>query len=447
MELHRFGRVRSLQLRAVRLVYNKLIALKVHSTKTDSSQKLLVERVAASRYINKSARLRDLLLYLCDRVLEGPAEEIHEQEIGHRVFGRPADYDTGSDNIVRVHVSMLRKRLEQYFASEGAHEPFILEIPRGHYTPVFRERPAFLTDAPVIEPTVKPARDWRIAALSIIAAIFATSTVVLLLRTNVAVPAASHGPTVRAFWSQVFQGPQSTDVVMDDAAVGLYQELAGRSLALSEYFDRSYLRTMPDGAQAAKLDEATASAIVLHRYSNYSSASFLWKLAQLAGPEASRTSLVFARDHSFHAMKSHNAVLLGNQRSNPWIEPFLARTGLRWLWDKNSGVYYPVDTWAGTEPKVYRNVDAGETHEGYSAISLLPNLGGTGNVLIVSATGGSALNAATAFLTDEASMSKLRKSLPGSKDNRFPYFESLVRLKGRSSLPQDATVVVSRLVR
>ncbi len=125
-----------------------LIALKVDSTKTDASQKLLVDRVAASRYINKSARLRDLLLYLCDRVFEGLAEEIHEQEIGHKVFGRPPDYDTSSDNIVRVHVSMLRKRLEQYFGSEGAHEPVILEIPRGNYTPVFRERTAFLPDVP-----------------------------------------------------------------------------------------------------------------------------------------------------------------------------------------------------------------------------------------------------------------------------------------------------------
>jgi hypothetical protein len=430
------------------LIYNRLNALNVDSTKTDSSQKLLVDRVAASRYINKSARLRDLLLYLCDRAWEGPAEEIHEQEIGHKVFGRPRDYDTGSDNIVRVHVSMLRKRLEQYFASEGVPEPVILEIPRGNYTPIFRERSAFLPDVPVIEPTVRPARDWRIPTLAILAAIFATSTAVLLLRnTGVRVPTDPPGPTVRAFWSQVFHGPQNTDVVLDDAAVALYQELSGRNLALSEYFDRSYLRTMPEGAQAAKLDEATASAIVLHRYSNYANASFLWKLSQLAGPEVSRTNLVFARDHSIHALKNHNAVLLGNQRSNPWIEPFLTRVGLRWQWDKTAGVYYPVDTWAGTEPKVYRNVDAAEIREGYCAISLLPNLGGNGNVLIVSATGGSALNAATAFLTDEPAMSKLRTSLPASKDNQFPYFESLVRLKGRSSLPQDATVVVSRLVR
>jgi hypothetical protein len=82
-----------------------------------NARKLLVERVAASRYINRSARLRDLLLYLSDRVLEGDVEEIHEQEVGHRVFGRQANYDTTSDNIVRVHASMLRKRLEQYFAA------------------------------------------------------------------------------------------------------------------------------------------------------------------------------------------------------------------------------------------------------------------------------------------------------------------------------------------
>src|SRR2546423_13881306 len=107
---------------------------------SEQESRKLVERVAASRYLAKSARLRDLLVYLSDRVLIGSASEIHEQEIGHRVFGRPTDYDTGADNIVRVHASTLRKRLEQYFAEEGAAEPLILEIPKGNYAPVFRKR-------------------------------------------------------------------------------------------------------------------------------------------------------------------------------------------------------------------------------------------------------------------------------------------------------------------
>src|SRR5436309_1572483 len=117
------------------------------NVKTAEARRLLIERVAASRYINRSARLRDLLLYLTTRVLEEDVEEIHEQEVGHRVFGRRPDYDTGTDNIVRVHASMLRKRLEQYFAEEGAHEPLIVEIPKGNYAPLFRERPE--AEAPV----------------------------------------------------------------------------------------------------------------------------------------------------------------------------------------------------------------------------------------------------------------------------------------------------------
>src|SRR5215831_6343747 len=108
----------------------------------DVDRRKLVERVAASRHLAKSARLRDLLIYLSDRVLNESVSEIHEQEIGHRVFGRPRDYDTGADNIVRVHASTLRKRLEQYFAGEGAAEPLILEIPKGNYAPVFRKREA-----------------------------------------------------------------------------------------------------------------------------------------------------------------------------------------------------------------------------------------------------------------------------------------------------------------
>src|SRR5947209_14879125 len=122
------------------------------------SRKLLVERVAASRHVNRSARLRDMLLYVSGRVLDGDADEIHEQELGHNVFGRPANYDTASDNIVRVHASMLRKRLEQYFASEGAAEPLILEIPKGNYAPVFHVREEVAVPPPLFEPPPLPGR-------------------------------------------------------------------------------------------------------------------------------------------------------------------------------------------------------------------------------------------------------------------------------------------------
>ena len=412
----------------------------------DEESRKLVERVAASRYLSKSARLRDLLVYLCDRVLDSSVTEIHEQEVGHKVFGRPADYDTGSDNIVRVHASTLRKRLEQYFAEEGASEPLILEIPKGNYAPVFRPRTPVEAVPPPAEP-VPALRDWRTPVFAALACLFAISTALLLLRG--AKPdrreAIELGPTVRVFWGQIFRPGQITDAVLDDASVGLYQELSGRAVTLSEYFDRSYLRAVPSGAAAANLDEQSANAIVLRRQSSFATVSFLAKLLSIAGPQSREVVVVFARDYSFHALKSDNAVLLGNARSNPWIEPFLPRLGVRWMFDKAQGVYYPVDTLAAGEPKVYRAAD-GDTRESYCGIALLPNLGGNGTVLIVSATGGSAFNAAGAFLSDEDAMASLRKSLGGER-TAFPNFEALIRVKGRSAQPRDATIVISRPAR
>src|SRR5947209_10867045 len=95
------------------------------ATSSIDSRKLLVERIASSSYLNKSARLHDMFLYLCERVLDHSVEVIHEQEVGHKVFGRAPDYDTNADNIVRVHASTLRKRIDQYFSNEGSHEPVV----------------------------------------------------------------------------------------------------------------------------------------------------------------------------------------------------------------------------------------------------------------------------------------------------------------------------------
>src|ERR1700678_806286 len=100
----------------------------------------LLERVVASTRFQRATRLREFLLYVGRRSLKEGCDQIHEQEIGSEVFGRPDAYDTSVDNIVRVNATELRKRIEDYFESEGSLETLIFEIPRGSYKPVFRQR-------------------------------------------------------------------------------------------------------------------------------------------------------------------------------------------------------------------------------------------------------------------------------------------------------------------
>jgi hypothetical protein len=100
----------------------------------------LVQRVADSDYFRKGPKLRAFLLYVCENTILGRAENVREQLIGSKVFGRLADYDFNNDNIVRVEARELRKRLETYFANEGKDEAVVIEIPKGAYVPIFRPR-------------------------------------------------------------------------------------------------------------------------------------------------------------------------------------------------------------------------------------------------------------------------------------------------------------------
>src|SRR4051794_36737381 len=107
---------------------------------TLEERRALLQRVLWSRYLEKAGRIRELLTYVCEASFASPTADIHEQEIGEQVFGKPVGYETTQDNIVRVTASQARKKLEQYFAAEGATESIVLEIPKGQYMPVFRER-------------------------------------------------------------------------------------------------------------------------------------------------------------------------------------------------------------------------------------------------------------------------------------------------------------------
>jgi hypothetical protein len=97
----------------------------------------LARRIAASKSFEKSSFLISFLLYVCEQELCGRGQELNEHQIGVKALGRPATYNPGDDNIVRNYARLLRKRLEEYFKTEGKDEQLRIDIPRGHYNPVF----------------------------------------------------------------------------------------------------------------------------------------------------------------------------------------------------------------------------------------------------------------------------------------------------------------------
>jgi hypothetical protein len=85
-------------------------------------------------------RLLQLLRFLVESTLRGDASHLKETTIGVEVFGRSPDYDPKVDTIVRSQAWRLRTKLRKYYASEGAHDPIVIDIPTGQYVPSFHVR-------------------------------------------------------------------------------------------------------------------------------------------------------------------------------------------------------------------------------------------------------------------------------------------------------------------
>jgi hypothetical protein len=86
-----------------------------------------------------SKQSQQLLQYIVYQSLDGHLDRLKERVIGAEVFGRPLDYDTNEDPIVRSRAAEVRKRLAQYYVGEGSGLPIRIEISPGSYHATFLE--------------------------------------------------------------------------------------------------------------------------------------------------------------------------------------------------------------------------------------------------------------------------------------------------------------------
>lgn len=242
----------------------------------------LAQRIAASESIGRSKLLADFLLYIVDRHIRDLADEITEQQIGVLVFGRAEGYDSNEDNIVRSYARNLRKRIDEYFATEGCSEPLLLQIPRGGYTPIFSSAvkspvetkaeesaiSAQRRDAVSIEftepqtpaTTESPLPSGPAAAHAALHAnarsprislwILVSLLIGILLGAGVEFLgharqiASSEDAASHKLWSQIFTADRDTFIVPSDVGLVIMQRLIQRPVPLSKYVNGSY-RTTP----------------------------------------------------------------------------------------------------------------------------------------------------------------------------------------------------------
>jgi hypothetical protein len=97
-----------------------------------------MRRLLETTHFRNSRRYPALFRFIVEETLEGRGEFLKERLIGVQVFGRPADYDTATDPIVRVTIAEIRKRIAQYYHDEAHDHEMRIELLPGSYEPEFR---------------------------------------------------------------------------------------------------------------------------------------------------------------------------------------------------------------------------------------------------------------------------------------------------------------------
>jgi hypothetical protein len=102
-----------------------------------NSVRSALESVLSSDAFAGSKRCQDFLRLIVGHALAGELDDLRERMIGAEMFGRPVDYDTSNDAVVRVRATEVRKRLAQYYAQAAQTPDVRIELPPGSYVPEF----------------------------------------------------------------------------------------------------------------------------------------------------------------------------------------------------------------------------------------------------------------------------------------------------------------------
>jgi hypothetical protein len=426
----------------------------------------LAQRVIAGPNFARSPLLTKFLLFVVAEALEGRGNEITEHQIGVQVFDRPADYRTLEDNIVRSYARQLRKRLAEHFADHGSSEPVRIEIPVGGYMPAFLPatqeahkeetpgspavaagqtqahalpaRPAEAVATAQASVRAKASR-WALGAVLFVAYSAALIAVTWFSARRPPAPPVSQEPA-HLLWSELFSGPENGYIVPSDAGFNLLEDISRRPVPLAEYISGSY-----QGLPLSGVDAHSASDLRSQRLTPFVDLQIAAAFAHLTEDDPQRVFIRFPRDLRLDDLKNANAVIIGSVGSNPWAAIAESNANFR-IVDRpgmNGAQIINVKPQPG-ESATYSSHWNEPAHETFALIDFLPNLSGSGHLLVLEGLDVAGTQAAAEMLLYPSAIDPILKQAT-RPDKSLRNFEMLLRSTSIESNATGTQVIASRI--
>ena len=393
-----------------------------------------------------SSRLSAFLLHVSKQTLIGEGGSLNERTIGEAVFERLPGYDPRDDNIVRSHASRLRLRLQDYFQEEGASETLRVSIPRGSYVPVFEpadSAPSLPVDA-LPDATAAPPQGpsgaastssrprstvRRILICCVVLSGAIAATALYLRHRSLLLETPSH-----KLWSQIFRTDQQTIIVPADSSLVIARLMVGHPIRLQEYAGGLY-RQATDCDKPCDL--GMVKTVESLRYTSMSDLEFAVKVSHVPEANPLRTEIRFARDLELKDLKESNLIMAGSQEADPWMAAISGQMNFVVHDDPSSGLRVENRQPKSGEESEYIYDPHDPQRRGLATIAFLPNLSGSGNLLVVQGFSLAGTQAAAEFVTNRRDIDDLFRTFAGN-EAKLPHFEILLsttEVNGMASHP------------
>src|SRR5580698_8501297 len=90
-----------------------------------------LQDVLSSDAFKGGKRAQDFLQLVVEHALAGRLDSLRERMLGAEMFGRPVNYDTANDAVVRVKASEVRRKLAQYYRDLPIPSTIRIELQAG----------------------------------------------------------------------------------------------------------------------------------------------------------------------------------------------------------------------------------------------------------------------------------------------------------------------------
>lgn len=420
-----------------------------------------LKRVLESKHFAKAKKKSRFLEFVCEQMFLGKAEKLNEYLIGVEIYGRGADFNPQDDPIVRVQAHEIRRALKNYYEEEGKTSSLRIDLPPGHYVPVFTKVDLAEAPAPAagLEEHPTPPVPWvgaiRRDAL-VIGLAFVCGILGLLLfreRARVRYPAQVQGGATTLpegmdwFWKPFLPpaGPPLIVIPNHPLLRAGHDGDSPRTLAqghlipkekLPEFRDTMHYRELKGFYFVPSTTDFTAVGETLG----------LFNLFELFTGVGQRFRLKASRLVDFEEVKRGNAILLGGNQ--PWSgKVFLYPEGF-WF---HAGVIWNKNPRPGEKPVYKPEFDpvTNSLTRDYALVLMLPNEKKEERILLIYGIYTQGSQAAIEYVTNPEHLQDLRKALAElSPDGKSPprYFQVLLSTTVENYVPGKASFVAARIV-